>query len=191
MKEPEFTKTADGQYWMDTSVISDIPFKITIIDPREHISAIMNIFQMLPSIQEYNFTKPALTHLVRTIVITIMEGIVNRRRAWVYGEDTDWHIHLMNLRELIGFDIEAELREELRYDLNDPANKQASGMLDDVLKQLLALTTEYMNPNRFVLHRLTQSRDLRTLMIEEYSDWRVIQWTKAEQEKIANRHETI
>ncbi|YP_009212859.1 hypothetical protein AVU38_gp010 [Ralstonia phage RSL2] len=176
---------------MDTSVISDRPLKITIIDPQQHIAAIMNIFQMLPSIQEYDFTKPALTHLTRKVVITIMEAIVNRRRAWIYGEDTDWHIHLMNLRELIGFDIEAELREELRYDLNDPANKKAADMLDDVLKQLLTLTTEHMNPNRFVLHRLTQGRDLRTLMIEEYADWRVIQWTKAEQEKIANRHETI
>ncbi|BDD79292.1 hypothetical protein [Burkholderia phage FLC8] len=191
MKEPEFTKASDGVVWMDTSVISDRPFKITIIDPQQHIAAIMNIFEMLPSIQEYDFTKPALTHLVRKVVITIMEAIVNRRRAWVYGEDCDWHIHLINLRELIGFDIEAELREELRYDLNDPANKKAADMLDDVLKQLLALTTEHMNPNRFVLHRLTQGRDLRTLMIEEYADWRVIQWTKAEQEKIANRHETI
>lgn len=191
MKEPEFTMASNGREWMETSVISDIPFKITIIDPREHVSAVMNIFQMLPSIQDADFTKPALTHLVRTIVITIMEAIVNRRRAWVYGDDCDWHIHLLNLRELIGFDIGADLREDLRYDLNEPANKKAADLLDDVLKQLLALTTEHMNPNRFVLHRLTQGRDLRTLMIEEYADWRVIQWTKAEQEKIANRHESI
>lgn len=191
MKEPEFTKASNGQFWMDTSVVSDIPFKITIIDPQQHVAAIMNIFQMLPSIQECDFTKPALTHLVRKVVITIMEAIVNRRRAWIYGDDCDYHIHLMNLRELIGFDIEADLREDLRWDLNEASNKQAADMLDDVLKQLLALTTEHMNPNRFVLHRLTQGRDLRTLMIEEYADWRVIQWTKAEQEKIANRHETI
>jgi hypothetical protein len=176
---------------MDTSVISDIPFKITIIDPNEHICAIMNIFQMLPSIQEADFTRPALTHLVRTVVITIMEGIVNRRRAWVYGEDADVGIHLMNIRELIGFDIEAQLREDLRWDLNEPVNKKAADMLDDVLKKLIALTTEHMNPNRFVLHRLTQGRDLRTLMIEEYADWRVIQWTLSEQKKIDNRHENI
>jgi hypothetical protein len=177
--------------WMDTSVISDHPFKMTIIDPQQHIAAVMNIFDMLPSIQDADFTKPALTHLVRKVVITIMEAIVNRRRAWIYGEDCDFQVHLMNLRELIGFDIEADLREDLRWDLNDPANKKAADMLDDVLRQLLELTTKHMNPNRFVLHRLTQGRDLRTLMIEEYADWRVIQWTKAEQEKIANRHETI
>lgn len=191
MKEPEFTKASDGHFWMETSVITDIPLKMTIIDPKEHISAIMNIFRMLPCIQDSDFTTPALTHLVRKVVITIMEAIVNRRRAWVYGDDCDFHIHLINLRELIGFDIEANLREELRWDLNEPANKPAADMLDDVLKQLLALTTEHMNPNRFVLHRLTQGRDLRTLMIEEYSDWRVIQWTLSEQKKIDNRHENI
>lgn len=191
MKEAEFTKTSNGSHWMDTSIISDHPLKLTIIDPTQYVEGILNVFNQLPCIVEAEYTKPALKHLARAIVLTIMQGVVNRARAWIYGDDVEYHIHLINMRELIGFDVEANLREELRYDLNDPINEHASKMLDGLLKEMLELMNKHMNPNRFVIHRVTQGRDLRTLMIEEYCDWRVLQWTRSEQEKIDNRHENI
>lgn len=176
---------------MDTSVISDTPLKIVIIDPREHVTAIKDVMSALPSVQDERMSEGALDHMCRLMVLTIMTAIVNRRKAWVYADDADVEIHLMNLRELIGFDIDAYLREGIRDDLGHPDCKFNADMLDSILKSILETLTSHMNPNRFVLHRLTQGRDMRTLNLEEYADWRVIEWTRREQETVAARHETI
>lgn len=191
MKEPEFMKTSDNAHWMDASVISDHPFKITIIDPRPYVYSITRAFEMLPSIQAEKLSKEALDHLVKTIVQTCMSGIISRRRAWIHGDNIDYEMHLMKLRELIGYDIPGDLRQQLREDLNNPAHAEASGILERVLKEMVELLDLHMNPNKFVVHMLSQSRDLRTFMLEEYADWRVIEFTKAEQAKIDARHEDL
>lgn len=191
MKETEFTKSSDKKHWMDTSVLSDHPKKMTIIDPVHYVNGVLMVFDNLPWIQESDFTKPALTHLARTMVISIMQAVVNRRRAWVYGDDAEVDININFMREMIGFDLESELREELRYELNDPKNHRAALMMDNLLKTVIDDVVKHLNPNPYVIHRLTQGRDLRTLMIEEYDDWRVVQWTKSEQAKIDARHEDV
>lgn len=191
MKETEFVVSSDKKNWMDASVISDRPFKITIIDPIQYIRGLKDALNQLPCIQDEGFGERAYDHLCRTMILTIFSAVVNRRRAWIYGEDTDVEVHLINLRELIGFDIDAGLRELIRDDLGDPQFRHVADLLDNLLVQSATLLQTHMNPNRFVLHHLTQGRDMRTLMLEEYADWRVIQWTKSEQDKIASRHETI
>lgn len=146
---------------------------------------------MLPCIQDSNFTKPALTHLCRTIVLTIMNQIVNARRAWVDGHDAEANFIVAQFREMIGADLEANLREDLRYELNDESNTTAAKSFDELLKTIIEVVVKNMNPNQFTIHRITQSRDLRSVWLEEHADWRVVQWTMAEQDKIASRHEDI
>jgi hypothetical protein len=191
VKEVEFTKSSDDKNWMDTSVISDIPFKVTIIDPTPFVTAVFDALEQLPFIAKGKYTKPSLIHISRVIVHSAMTGIVKRRRAWINGDDVDFYLHMMNLRELIAFDLDPEEREGIRDDLLDSNNRWSAKMVDVALRQMLEVLQQHMNPNKFVLHELRQTRDLRTFMLEEYADWRVIEWTKNEQAKIDDRHADV
>lgn len=207
MKEAEFTKSSDKQNWMDTSVISDKPRKVTIIDPRPYVMAMMDILETLEAIKEENLTNRALEHLAKSSIRTIMSAIISGRRAWVYGEDADVILSIIELKKIFGFDIDARLRDQIRYELDfdlDPRvidridktayteeSKKAAVRIVSLLKDIADLMKNLMNPNQFVLHDLTNSKDGRVFWLEEFDDWRVIQWTKNEQAKIDARHEDI
>lgn len=207
MKEAEFTKSSDKQNWMDTSVISDKPRKVTIIDPRPYVMAMMDILETLEAIKEENLTNRALEHLAKSSIRTIMTAIISGRRAWVYGEDADVILSIIELKKIFGFDIDARLRDQIRYELDfdlDPRvieridkkayteeSKKAAVRIVSLLKDIADLMKNLMNPNQFVLHDLTNSKDGRVFWLEEFDDWRVIQWTKNEQAKIDARHEDI
>jgi hypothetical protein len=207
VKEAEFTKSSDKQNWMDTSVISDKPRKVTIIDPRPYVMAMMDILETLEAIKEENLTNRALEHLAKSSIRTIMTAIISGRRAWVYGEDADVILSIIELKKIFGFDIDARLRDQIRYELDfdlDPRvieridkkayteeSKKAAVRIVSLLKDIADLMKNLMNPNQFVLHDLTNSKDGRVFWLEEFDDWRVIQWTKNEQAKIDARHEDI
>ena len=176
---------------MDTSVISDIPFKVTIIDPRPYIHGVKMILDDLPAIVEIKCTDQALTHLAKVMVHSFMTGIVARRRAWINGDDVDYLLHITQLREMIGVDIDPKLRDEIRYDLGEIRHRHSAERLDQIIGEILDLLATHMNPNHFVVHEIEQTRDLRTFVLKEYADWRVIQWTKEQQANIDSRHEEI
>lgn len=210
MKELEFTLSSDKQSWMDTSVISDTPNKVTIIDPRPFVDVLVEILGGLQSIQDEDYPRKALEHLAKASVRSLMVAIVNGRRAWVNGINAEVALHPIELKKAFGFDIDPIVRDKLRYELDfdqdilredrliekgyvtgiDKA-KNAAVRLVSLFQDISDLMKKHMNPNQFVLHELTNAKDGRTFWLEEYADWRVIQYTKAEQEKIASRHENI
>lgn len=191
MKEPEYTLSSDKRTWMENSVISDIPFKITIIDPREYIDGIRKALSELPSVKDAGFGKDAMEHFSRVIVQNIISGIVTRRAAWVHGFDYEVEIHISRVREMMVFELDFDFREAIRDDLNHPDHAKTSARLENILKDILTTVLSFMNPNPYVVHRITHSRDFRTLNLEEFADWRVIEWTKNEHAKIAATHENI
>jgi hypothetical protein len=207
VKEAEFTKSSDKQNWMDTSVLSDKPRKVTIIDPRPYVMAMMDILDSLEAVKDENLTNRQLEHLAKSSIRTIMSAIIAGRRAWVYGIDADVILSIVELKKIFGFDIDARLRDNIRYELDfdlDPRvidlidkkayteeSKKAAVRIVSLLKEIADLMKNIMNKNQFVLHDLTNSKDGRVFWLEEYDDWRVIQWTKDEQAKIDARHEDI
>lgn len=191
MKEREFTKSSDKQNWMDTSVISDIPFKVTIIDARPFVDGVKSILECFECIEELKCTDAAIEHLAKVMVHSFMTGIVARRRAWINGDDVEYLLHTTQLREMIGVDIDPKLRDEIRYDLGEMRHRNMALRFDQLIGEIMELLSTHMNPNHFVVHEIEQTRDLRTFVLKEYADWRVIQWTKEQQAKIDSRHEEI
>ena len=48
---------------------------------------------------------------------------------------------------------------------------------------------EHMNPNMFVIHEVRLGKDGRTIRLEEFADWRVLQWTLKQQAEIDAKRE--
>lgn len=210
MKELEFTLSSDKQSWMDTSVISDTPNKVTIIDPRPFVDVLVDILGTTQSIQDEEYPRKALEHLAKASVRSVMLSIIGGRRAWVNGVNAEVALHPIELKKMFGFDLDPIVRDKLRYELDFDQDeitlaslhqnnlvkgmdksKNAAVRLVSLLQDISDLMKKHMNANQFVVHELTTAKDGRTFWLEEYADWRVIQYTKAEQEKIAARHENI
>ena len=189
MKEPEFSKTADNKYWMDTNVISDHPVKMTIIDPYPYISKLVEIFESMETFREDN--RGALKHLARATVTSLMTAVIGRARAWEHGHDVDFELHQMNIRNVVGIDMGAVTRDDFRKEIELKENEHLDRMLNIVVKDIIELMQTHMNKNRYTVHRLSHSKDARTINLEEYADWRVIQFTKDQMSKIDARHEDI
>lgn len=207
MKDPEYVRSANKTNWMDNSVISTKPSKITIIDPRLYTSAIMDILHNLDSITEIEMQEKELEHMAKSAVRSIMSGIIAGRRAWINGYNAEHAVAVWNLTKIFTFDINGEVRDRLRYELDfdlDPITKdivergpkttvapRAAQRLRKVIDEIGNLMNLHMSPNHFVIHELSIARDGRVFWLEEFSDWRVLEWTKDQQRQIDERHENI
>lgn len=203
MKEPEYVKSADNTTWMDNSVITTVPTKVTVIDPRVYTEAIVKVFKDLESIKNAGMTDPEIKHMATSVVHTVMQGIIAQRRAWVNGYEADGHLAVRKMIDNFGFDLNPQLRDHIRYELDFDLDKisekvvKSEVTLDKALHHasrlkrtigvIGTLLNTHMNPNEFVIHELTVSRDGRTFRLEEFSDWRVVQWTEAQQKEIRIR----
>lgn len=202
MKEVELTLSSDNKNWMDTSVISDTPRKITVIDPHPHVVILKNILASTQTIQEEEYSAKELHDLAGRTFHTMLAAVVNGRRAWVNGEDAATAAHPNNIMSSFGSEMHPIVRDKLRYELDfdldaltlkslkkmniDTMDKslgtavRLSHFMREVGEYLLA----FMNPNQFIIHELSYSKNGKMIWLEEHADWRVVQWTKAQQEKI-------
>lgn len=202
MKEVELTLSSDKKNWMDTSVISDHPKKITVIDPRPHVSIIKNILSSTQSIQEESYSARELEDLSGRTFHSIVQAIVYGRRAWINGEEANTAMHPNSIRAIFGSELNPVVRDKLRYeldfDLDELTMKSLKQMnvtamdkslgtavrLSHFMREIGTFVVSHMNANTFVIHEIAYSRDGKSLWLEEYDDWRVVQWTKDEQAKI-------
>lgn len=191
VKEPEFVLSSDKQNWMDTAVISTTPYKVTIIDPHQYVAGMIGVFDQLDVFVDAKLTGEAKKHLARQSVLNVMESVIGRCRAWENGSDVDFEIHPMNMRSVITNNMEQEMRSNFWDEIGHSSRAKAWKMMDHLLKDIIKTMLKHMNPNRFVVHTLEVDKDLRKISINEFADWRVIQYTKNEVAKIDARHENI
>lgn len=224
MRETEFTKTANGENWMDLSAITDIPLKVTYLDHRQAVNCFSRIIASLPCFSTTNLTARRLSELSLSNVLSLISTYINNRRAWVQGVDATTEMGLLAMRNSFASECDIvlphnpEIHEKL-YDFLEDTNKVVlyedevpdSHLLRDVVRyelqlientsvallqnaflvELAALLDKHMNKNPFVVHRVATSPDRTRVMLEEFADWRVIEWTKRQQDIIADRHESI
>lgn len=202
MKEAEFTLSSDNKNWMDTSVISDIPRKATIIDPRNYVAVLRSILESLQSIQEENYSRRQLeAHATRSFH-AILSAMIYGRRAWVNGEDAALSMYPMSFKKAFGSELDPIVRDKIRYELDFDLDelsmkrlgdfniesveqsKQAAIRLTHFLQDVSTMLNGILSPNLYMIHELTISKDGRVLWIEEFCDWRVKQWTVQEQAKV-------
>lgn len=206
MKEVEFTLSSDNKNWMDTSVISDTPKKVTIIDPRPYVVVLSNILGSLKSIQDEDYTRRILDDLSRLSLRSIMQAIIYGRRAWINGEEAALATYSIELRKAFGAELDPIVRDKMRFEMDfdvdeltlkslrkmnlDTMDKSlgVAVRLTHFLQEIADLLKTHMNPNTFVMHELTISKDGRSFWLEEYDDWRVVQWTKEQQAKLDSTH---
>lgn len=202
MKEVELTLSSDNKNWMDTSVISDTPKKITVIDPRPHVAILKNILASTQTIQEEDYTARELENLAGRTFHAMLTSIVSGRRAWVNGESAELAAHPNTIMAFFGSEMNPIVRDKLRYeldfDLDSLTLKSLKKMniesmdkslgtavrLSHFMREVGEYVLSFMNPNQFVIHEITFSRNGKMIWLEEHEDWRVVQWTKAQQEKI-------
>lgn len=203
MKEVEFTLSSDNKNWMDTSVISDNPKKVTVIDPRPYVAALVNILGGLQSIQDEEYPPRQLEKLAKLTFLSILTAGVYRRRAWIHGEAASIATNPIMLKKMFGSEFDPIVRDKLRYELDfdlddltlkslkkmniESMDKSKTGAirLMHFFKEVSDLLEEHMNPNIFVVHDVTVSKDGRSFWLEEHDDWRVVQWTKEQHEQVA------
>lgn len=186
---------------MDVSVITGIPKKVVIFDPREQVTALTSVLLSLDCVLESELNDQAVEGIARLTLIAVMEATIMRRRAWAHGNDVELEMTVADLRGLVGHgsdymvttDVKEVrlLRDEIRTELEEYESRMSETILNELLKSISRSISSRMNSNLFVVHKLAQIVNSNTIMLEEYDDWRVIEWTKAEQAKIDARHETI
>lgn len=203
MRELEFTKTADGLNVMDNSVISDIPFKMTYLNYKPFADCFSRVIEMLPYVDVAGISPRKMDSMAFKNIFTLLMVYVNSRRAWVQGYESTHE----NARDAmkIAFASECDLvlnpdaeladqillRDAIRHDLERAIGNPAAKLRDNLLRDISEFLNERMNQNAFVVHRVTTDLAERTIMLEEFADWRVIEWTKHQQALIDARHESI
>lgn len=202
MKEVEFTLSSDKTNWMDTSVMNGYPKKVTIFDPRHWQTTMARILDSLACVQDEDYTNTELMDLAKISVFTTLSSIVSGRRGWVNGEGCETVFGINHLRMAFAADFKPVIRDLIRYeldfDLDDITLRSMRDMnLEQIdyakaaaikLKHLLLEMSEFMrsnmSKNTFTVYELNVSRNKQDLWLEEYDDWRVVQWTKQQQEKV-------
>lgn len=224
MRETEFTKTTNGENWMDLSAITDIPVKVTYLDHRPAVNCFSRIIASLPCFKDSNITERRLTELGMRNVLSLIATYINNRRAWVQGVEATTEMGLLAMRNSFASECDIVLphnpaiheklyeflaitnkvvlyeeempdshllRDVVRYELQLIENTSVSLLQNAFLNELAEMLDKHMNKNQFVVHRVVTDRNQTRVMLEEFADWRVIEWTKRQQEIIADRHESI
>lgn len=209
MKDLEFALSSDNTNWMDTSVISDIPSKATIIDPRPYVAVLRNILGSLQSIQDEDYSKRELEGHASRSFHAILAAMIYGRRAWVNGEDAMLVMYPMSLKKAFGSELDPIVRDKVRYeldfDLDDLTLRSLKKMnieqmdkaqavavrLSHFLQDVSTMLSGILSPNLYMIHELTVSKDGRGLWVEEYCDWRAKQWTLTEQAKVDAANATL
>lgn len=209
MKEVNLSLSSDNKHWVDMNVLSGYPNKVTIIDPRQYECTMVQILSSLQSVIDRDYPPSVIRDFAKQTVHSIMSAIVTRNRAWLHGADCGLIFHPMELKKVFGTELDPVLRDQIRYELDFDIDeltlqslklnnldtmdksKAAAVKLTHLLKNISEYMRSIMNPNAFTVHELTVSRNNRDLWLEEYNDWRVLQWTNHESNLIDKTQSNI
>lgn len=205
MKEPEYVLTSDKKNWMDTGVISTIPYKVTIFEMRTFIARCEDLLSMTATIRELKLPPLELRTMATQLTMNIFEALVNHRCAWKNSYNGDLETGELYVVENFANCFTAEVRDSLRYELGIEQDEITVGVVEKyskipIMKWMLvafkgftttvsSILRENMNPNPYVIHEMRLGKDGRTIRLEEFSDWRVLQWTLQQQAEIDAKRE--
>lgn len=205
MKEPEYVLTSDKKNWMDAGVISTIPYKVTVLEAR-YITSRLEDLLICPAITTLKVDANEIAAMCRLECLSLLQALVSHRCAWKNAYDGDLTGAALEAFNNFGITFEPSVRDRLRYECGIPQDGLTIGVVEkeypditvypwmcrgirEYIDGLAMSLKEHMNPNPYVIHEVRLGKDGRSIRLEEFSDWRVLQWTLQQQAEIDAKRE--
>lgn len=173
---------------MDTDVaMSKKALKVVLFRTEEWEAAfdrLMDQICALPTLK-ISVSKPHAFEVIRDM----LTAIIQRRRAWVYGEEAAIQIHANMITSVITFNLDYDERKAVWAAVE--ADAEMNLRVSTYIRSLIAFVTDHMSRNLFAIHDVAYDNRTKTWALSEFADWRAVQWTKDQIRLIDESHEDI
>jgi hypothetical protein len=200
MEKNEFVMSADKLTQIDKMCCGEVVRKTTIFDITNYVAVVEDLMDRMDLFRTAH--QHAISdRIARDFVQAIGENVILGRRAWVHGHDTAYEVHPMQLfhagsgaledeiptygehgNDLISMTMRDVMREFIEREEHQSLRHRFFGCLGELAKDIL----DHMNPNQYVVHdiHVSNSTTRTVVTLQEFDDWRAMQWTAEQIEKI-------
>jgi len=165
--------------WIDPSPAYFKIRKMSIVDIRPYVFRLGKILLEYKVIEDLD----EVENYSLEFTIKIIKNIIDLSKAWVHGEDS-YCVTVNILLDSLTVEMNSDQRERFKKDLDDPKKDKLNKDMFEYLKSIINEIDNKLNKNRYVFHKLKEHQNKFVVIIEQYDDYRVIQWTRNELEKL-------
>jgi len=174
--DENFAKT---DVWIDPSPANLKPLKMSILDIRPYVSRMERILNQY----EVEKDKALLPGMALNFTMNLIYKIVDLSKAWEYGEEADALTIDRVLKHLME-DMDETSRGSLLNQLKDDTQHELNQYMFNFIGSIISLMEKHLNENRYTFNIVKIHKHPFVIVLEQYDDYRVIQWTKHELEKL-------